>query len=76
MTEAQQIYQHLKALEKAQGVRLFDVLLLGPVMIYAGTQLKRNKNLGLFLSLSGLGTIAFNGANYVRIEQLKQVNKV
>ena len=71
MDEAQQIVQHLQALEKAQGVRLFDVFALGPAMIYAGYKLD-NRALGAFITLAGLGTIIFNGANYMRIEQLKR----
>jgi hypothetical protein len=67
----QALLQHLQAMEKAQAVRLFDVFALGPLMFYAGSRLN-NRNMALLLSLSGIGTILFNGANYVRIEQLKK----
>lgn len=67
----QDLLKHFQAMEKAQGVRLIDVFLLGPAMIYAGARLK-NRNMALLLAVSGVGTILFNGANYVRIEQLKK----
>ena len=72
MNEAVTLLQHLQAMEKAQSVRLFDVFVLGPAMVYAGTRLKNTPNLAALLALSGVGTILFNGANYVRIEQLKK----
>ena len=71
MSEQEQLFVHYQAMEKAQGVRLIDVFLLGPAMIYAGSRLK-NRNMAIFLALSGIGTILFNGANYARIEQLKR----
>lgn len=50
---------------KSQTVRLIDVFLLGPGMIYAGT---RPSNLPpwlrLFLVGTGIATIAYNGHNY------------
>lgn len=71
MTTEQQLFEHFKAMEKAQAVRLFDVFALGPLMVYAGSRLT-NRNLSALLALSGVGTILFNGLNYIRIEQLKK----
>lgn len=60
---------------KAQGIRLFDVFVLGPAMIYAGTRLK-NRNMATLLALSGVGTILFNGANYMRLAQSQKAEQV
>ena len=50
-----------------QFVRLVDVSVLGPVMVWAGTKLvRRYEALGVLLATSGLSTVVFNGVNYVR----------
>jgi len=67
-----ELYAHLARMEKVQGVRLFDVFLLGPAMIYAGNKRTLTPNLSTLFMLAGIGTIIFNGANYVKIEQLKK----
>ncbi len=55
------------AVTKTQNVRLIDVFLLGPTMIWAGTQLiNKNRGLAGFLAISGLLTIVYNGDNYLR----------
>ena len=55
------------AVTKTQNVRLIDVFLLGPTMIWAGLQVqKQNNTLGFFLAFSGLMTIVYNGDNYLR----------
>ncbi len=56
-----------KAIGKPQLVRLFDVFALGPVMILAGSRLPADQPvLKAVLVASGIGTIAYNGANYLR----------
>ena len=72
-TEGQAFVEHAALMEKAQGIRLLDVFAIGPAMIKAGACVS-NRNLKTLLLLAGLGTILYNGANYIRIEQLKQVN--
>lgn len=71
--EHERLLQHFEAMEKAQGVRLFDVFALGPLMIYAASRLN-SPNMAAILALSGVGTIIFNGVNYLRIEELKKGN--
>lgn len=61
--------RHLLAMEKAQIVRLWDVFFLGPLMMYVGAQKKVGKEIGLIMTLAGLGTIAFNGYNYLQIHE-------
>lgn len=69
----QAFVEHAALMEKAQGIRLLDVFAIGPAMVVAG-KCVRNPNLAALLTLAGYGTILYNGANYARIEQLKQVN--
>jgi hypothetical protein len=55
------------AVTKTQNVRLIDVFLLGPTMIWAGYKTEKdNKTLAFFLAVSGLLTIVYNGDNYLR----------
>jgi hypothetical protein len=55
---------------KSQGVRLFDVFVLGPFMVWAASRQEEGlpgwARLGLLLG--GLGTILYNGKNYLEIE--------
>jgi len=51
---------------KAQNIRLLDVFVIGPVMVYATTQLgESNKTLGALLKIFGVATIVYNGRNYL-----------
>lgn len=60
---------------KAQSVRIADVLLIGPLMIWGGTEASKaaktdlGKNAGSALALMGLGTIAYNGVNFVKVKK-------
>ena len=56
---------------KAQSVRAFDVLALGPFMITAGLQ-ARNKWIGLGLTLAGVFTIAYNWENFKSVRTAKE----
>ena len=56
---------------KAQTVRLYDVFLLGPFMMWAATQTKplpRWAKATLFIS--GVATVVYNLHNYGRVEAL------
>lgn len=53
---------------KAQAVRIADVVLIGPLMIWGGARAIPDRPLpGLALTLLGLTTIAYNWVNYNRI---------
>jgi len=57
-------------IRKGQNVRLFDVFLLGPWLVYLG--LRPGPGLsdierGALVAI-GAGTVVFNGANYLRIQ--------
>lgn len=59
------------AVRKAQAIRLLDVFAIGPAMVAGGVLLQRSRSpvLGMFLIVTGLGTVVFNGANFIRQEQ-------
>ena len=52
-------------IEKGQGLRLIDVLVLGPFMIWAGVQRSRSEWVSAALVGAGLLTIGFNLDNYL-----------
>jgi hypothetical protein len=53
---------------KSQNIRLVDVLLLGPFMVWFGLAAKDVHGVarGVMIA-SGAGTILYNGANYLRL---------
>ena len=57
-------------ISKPQWLRLWDVFVLGPVLIYAGGR-KSNLPVGLrfIIATSGLLTIYYNGRNYLINQQ-------
>lgn len=57
-----------RAIQKTQEVRLVDVFLLGPFMIWAGTNM-RHKCAGRVMMIAGVATIAYNWRNYQRAEE-------
>ena len=60
--------------EKTQNVRLIDVFVLGPFMIWAGaTRCNFSPLAKAFMVGSGVATIFFNAHNY--IEQRKQIQE-
>lgn len=50
--------------DKSQLVRLLDVFVFGPLMIAAGRD-QESKYFSLALTVVGLGTILYNGVNYL-----------
>lgn len=55
---------------KAQTVRLADIAIIGPLMVWAGWKLSKAYPMrGQFLAVSGAATIFYNGYNYLRIER-------
>ncbi len=61
------VERSVSAVTKTQNVRLIDVFLLGPVMIWAGYKVQKvNNPVAFFLAISGLMTVAYNGDNYLR----------
>jgi hypothetical protein len=53
---------------KAQGVRLLDVFLLGPLMIYVARRYRLHEPERTLLLWTGIGTILYNGFNYMQLE--------
>lgn len=54
--------------EKTQLIRILDVVGIGPLMIYAGAKTKEELPgwVRAALILSGITTIGYNGANYLK----------
>ena len=63
-------------LVKSQQVRLIDVFLLGPAMVYVALQAKKAPPLIRgFVAVSGVATTFYNGINYIELERLKKVSE-
>ena len=54
-----------------QFVRLIDVFVLAPTMVYASTFKSLPDYIRLILLVSGIATLVFNGINYVYIKKEK-----
>jgi hypothetical protein len=52
--------------QKTQNIRLVDVFLIGPVLIYASTFKTLPTYLRVALLLIGVATIIYNGNNYIK----------
>jgi len=55
-----------------QLVRLSDVFLVGPAMLWGSMYRGMPVGVRAFLAFSGITTIAFNGLNYLRITNRKK----
>ena len=54
----------MSEVQKSQAVRLADVWLIGPLLIYAGLKSRFSEPVNLALTFTGLMTIAYNWQNY------------
>lgn len=61
-------------LAKSQPVRLIDIFLLGPAMVYVAMNAKKEvpSLVRAFLLVSGAATTIYNGINYLELERIKQ----
>ena len=57
--------------DKSQLVRLLDVFVFGPLMI-AAARSQRSAYFRTALTVIGIGTIVYNGANYLQNVQAQQ----
>tara|TARA_R100001594_G_C3986486_1_gene251372 strand:+ start:152 stop:355 length:204 start_codon:yes stop_codon:yes gene_type:complete len=57
--------------DRYQAVRLIDVFVLAPAMVYASTYKQMPDYVRLILFVSGVATLVFNGLNYLEIEKNK-----
>jgi len=57
---------------KSQNVRLFDVLLLGPFLMWASRPGRKTSAERTALLLAGAGTILYNYNNYLRVQKKDQ----
>jgi len=51
-----------------QQVRLLDVFVIAPFLMYAGSRKELPKNIRLGLWAVGIGTLVYNGYNYLKNE--------
>ena len=59
---------------KTQSIRLLDVLVIGPAMIFAATRRRPPLWLSTAMVVMGAGTIIYNGLNYLAVEKQRRVN--
>ena len=52
---------------KTQFVRLLDVFVLGPLMIYVASRYRIRQPQRALLLVTGVATIVYNGINYVNV---------
>ena len=57
--------------DRYQAVRLIDVFVLAPAMVYASTFTQMPDYVRLILYVSGVATLVFNGQNNLEIEKNK-----
>ncbi len=55
----------LEEIKKSQNVRLWDVFVLGPAMVYIGSTENIKDWQKILLIGAGLGTVWYNGRNYL-----------
>lgn len=55
--------------QKSQNIRLADVFLIGPFLIYVGTRKEISQPIRLGLIGIGIATILYNGSNYLKNKQ-------
>lgn len=67
---AETIDQRLSS-QRYQFVRLIDVFVLAPTMVYAATFKSLPNYIRLILFVSGICTLVFNGTNYLDIKKEK-----
>ena len=55
---------------KSQSVRLADVFIIGPLMVYGAYKMSTGCKIArLALGIFGVGTVLYNATNYVKIIQ-------
>jgi hypothetical protein len=58
---------------KSQTVRILDVVLIGPLMVWGGVRVREEHPLrGWLLAALGVATVWYNGRNYLLVEDAHQ----
>lgn len=72
-SELQRVPGHMA---KGQAIRLADVVLIGPLMFWFGYTSKRPpKSLRAAMMVMGLGTVLYNGKNFLAVNREMQQRK-
>lgn len=56
---------------KTQAIRLFDVYVLGPAMVYAGLTGRVPRWMQWLAVVGGILAVTYNSANYARLERVR-----
>lgn len=57
---------------KAQGIRVLDVVVIGPLMMWGGWRLRQDTPVaGAALAFFGLTTVLYNARNYLRVKDAR-----
>ena len=59
----------MEVMLKSQSVRLADVFLYGPFMLYVAYKYDMSNKDKILLTSLGIGTIVYNARNYIRYER-------
>lgn len=63
--------EYADTVAKPQYVRLIDIFVLGPALLYTATILPKNRPLlRAFMVVAGAGTVYYNARNYLTIRRL------
>ena len=55
---------------KTQGIRVLDVLVIGPLMLWGGLRLvEEHPVAGAALAIFGVSTVVYNARNFSRVQQ-------
>ena len=58
---------------KSQWIRFLDVVFIGPLMVWGGMQARsKSEILGYTLAALGVGTVLYNGYNYLVVQEIKK----
>jgi hypothetical protein len=58
---------------KTQTIRLLDVFLIGPLMVWGGcVGAKKHPTAGRALAAFGVATVLYNGNNYLKVRESEQ----
>lgn len=62
---------------KTQDIRLIDVFVLGPFMLWAGYEIGKKKDFaGMVMAAAGVATMAYNWENYKKVQAQGSIENV
>ena len=61
----EEVQSTVTEIQKSQNIRLLDVFIIAPILIYAGSKKELPKPLRISLYMIGIATAYYNGKNYL-----------